>query len=289
VSARSYLYVPGDSGRRLELAHTRGADAVIADLEDAVAPMRKSNAREQVSTWLADDTVGAPERWVRINSGDQGVDDLEQVFGVGLQGVCMPKVRGPEDVDRVAEALEGLERNIQWTKPPVVIMPLIESAAGLVSVTPIARAARVMRLQLGELDLAADLGVETAADELEMLNARATVVAASRAADLDAPVGAVRADVLDVSGFEESSRRLRRLGFRARAAIHPAQVPVIHAVFTPSPEEVDAARRLITRYEEALAAGVGVLRDDDGQMIDEAVVRHSRWIVTVMEEREGQR
>jgi len=275
--ARSYLYVPGDAGRRLTLAHTKGADALIADLEDAVAPARKSEARQAVRSWIAERTPD--ERWVRVQAGAAGIDDLAQVFGPGLRGVCMPKVASRADVEELARALAELEHSGGWSAAPVAIMPLIESAAGVLAVAEIANASRVLRLQLGELDLAADLGFEVGADEMELLPARASVVVASAAAGIAPPVGAVWPHVRDDAGLASSTQRLRRLGFIGRAAVHPAQLEPIHRLFSHTHEEIETARRVVAEYDNAVASGRGVLLDRDGQMVDEAIVRRSRRVL----------
>ena len=285
---RSYLYVPGDAGRRLELADRRGSDAIIADLEDGVAATHKAVARQQVAAWLAQPPARPEvERWVRVNVDAQGIEDLGEVFGARLHGVCIPKVADPADVQRVARELDRLERANRWTGRAVSIMPLIESAEGLLSAVAIARAPRVLHLQLGEVDLAADLGLEPTSDELELLNARATVVTASRVAGLTPPVGAVHIEVRDLAGLDQSSWRLRRLGFRSRAAIHPSQLQIIHGVFSPSRQELDDARGLIAKYEEAQGSGIGVLLDENGRMIDEAVVLRSRSVIALARDEEG--
>ena len=285
---RSYLYVPGDAGRRLELADRRGSDAIIADLEDGVAATHKAVARQQVAAWLAQPPARPEvERWVRVNVDAQGIEDLGEVFGARLHGVCIPKVADPADVQRVARELDRLERANRWTGRAVSIMPLIESAEGLLSAVAIARAPRVLHLQLGEVDLAADLGLEPTPDELELLNARATVVTASRVAGLTPPVGAVHIEVRDLAGLDQSSWRLRRLGFRSRAAIHPSQLQIIHGVFSPSRQELDDARGLIAKYEEAQGSGIGVLLDENGRMIDEAVVLRSRSVIALARDEEG--
>jgi citrate lyase subunit beta / citryl-CoA lyase len=292
AAARSYLYVPGDAGERLSRAHTRGADAVIADLEDGVAARRKSEARTQVAQWLAAASAGAspgatelpsprPERWVRLNTGDDAMTDLEAIFGPALSGVVAPKVSNASEVEKIAARLDHLESISGWTSPPVRIMALIETATGLLSAPWIAQAPRVHCLQLGELDLAADLGLEPSADESELLAARASVVTASAAAGAAPPVGAVNPRVDDLAAFESSTLRLRRLGFVGRAAIHPRQLPVIHAIFTPSPDDVAQARRILTRFGAEQAAGRGVWLDIDGRMVDEAVVRRSRRVLAL--------
>ncbi|MBO4208648.1 CoA ester lyase [Micromonospora echinofusca] len=283
----SYLYVPADAGRRLTLADTRGADAVIADLEDAVAPGRRAQARQEARAWLSRSTGTRVERWVRINSGPDGLEDLAEVFGPGLSGVCIPKVTCPNDVQQVTRLLTELETAHRRSDDPVPVMPLVESGAGLIALPGIARAPRVQRLQLGELDLAADLGMEPGPDETELLAARTAVVTASAAARLLPPVGAVRADLADHDALDQSTRRLRRLGFLGRAAIHPAQLPVIHAVFDVTPEQVHVARSLVSAYDQALAAGQGVLRDEHGRMVDEAVVRRSRHIISLAAQRKA--
>jgi citrate lyase subunit beta/citryl-CoA lyase len=283
----SYLYVPGDADRRLALADTRGADAVIADLEDAVSAAGKPLARQLVRAWLSHPASNRVERWVRINAGQEGLDDLADVFGPGLRGVCIPKVSRPTEVERVGHLLGDLERSHGRSQEPVALMPLIESAEGLQALPETARVSRVVRLQLGELDLAADLGIEPGPDEIELLSARSAVVTASAAARLVPPLGAVRADVRDNAALARSTRLLRRLGFLGRAAVHPDQVPVIHAAFDVTPEEIRAARAVLSAYDDALAAGRGVLLDEHGRMIDEAVVRRSRRIVAIARDREA--
>jgi citrate lyase subunit beta/citryl-CoA lyase len=279
VIARSYLYVPGDSGDRLERAPERGADAVIADLEDAVAPARKSAAVEAVSGWLAYRHDSGVQRWVRVNAGERGPDDLRAVFGPGLDGVVIPKA-APDEVRQILDTLSELERE-RGATGQVALMPLIETARGLRDVDAVAGHPRVGILQLGELDLAADLGLSPAPDEAELLYARSRVVTSSAAAGLLPPVAAVSPDFTDLDGYRVSTERLRRLGFVGRAVIHPAQLPVVHDVFTPDPGEVAAARRTLAAYEAALLSGSGVMTDQYGRMVDEAVIRASRRTVAL--------
>jgi citrate lyase subunit beta / citryl-CoA lyase len=137
-----------------------------------------------------------------------------------------------------------------------------------------------MRLAIGEADLASELGIEVSpGDEREMLSARTMLVLASAAAGLDPPMGPVSTDFRDLDALRASSEALRRLGFRGRSCIHPAQVPVVNDVFTPTPVQLARAQHLVERYDAALAEGAGVITDDNGKMIDEAVVRGARRIV----------
>ncbi|MGH9095306.1 MAG: HpcH/HpaI aldolase/citrate lyase family protein, partial [Acidimicrobiales bacterium] len=134
----------------------------------------------------------------------------------------------------------------------------------------------VARLGVGEVDLSSELGVQLGPDEHELLWVRSQLVMYSAAAGLDAPVGPVWTDIEDLAGLRRSSEGLRRLGYVGRACIHPAQIPVVREVFTPSPAEIAQAEHLVERYDAAIAIGQGVIKDDRGAMVDEAVVRAAR-------------
>lgn len=278
--ARSYLYVPADAGERLSRASSRGADAVIADLEDAVAANRKDVALRGALAWLATPLVGV-ERWVRVNAGERGLDELVRILPGAPTGICLPKVGGPQLLREAAVLLDGLEAELPPDQRGTQLMPVIESAEGLLSAPAIAAASRVRRLQLGEIDLLADLGMQADDAEATVLPLRTAVVLASAAAAIAPPIGPVSAQFRDPAPFEESTRRLLLLGFVGRAVIHPSQIPVVHKVFTPSLDEIHRARALVARYDEANTAGAGVLLDDDGRMVDEAVVRWSRRTVAL--------
>ena len=156
------------------------------------------------------------------------------------------------------------------------IVPLLESGAAVLAARDIASAARVVRLQVGEFDLAADLGFSVSEGEAEWMPIRTQTVLVSAAAGIGPPVAPVSTNYTDLVRFEASTRALRRLGFVGRACIHPAQVAVVNAVFTPSSEELDLARALVGTFDAAVAEGVGVIVGADGRMIDEAVVRMAR-------------
>lgn len=273
---RSALYVPGDRPEKLAKALDRGADALIVDLEDAVAPGAKEHARQAVAAWL--DTLppangpataaGTPRIWVRINPGPLGSADLRAVALPAVTGVCVAKTESVADLVAVDSALSGA--------PWIEVCPILESASAVLSAPLIAGGPRVARMQLGEADLRADTGIEPGPDEREMLWARSQVVLASAAARLAPPLAPVSTGFRDLAALRESTLALKRLGFRGRACIHPAQIPVVNDVFTPTRGEVDRARSLVERFETA-ASGVAV--DDTGHMIDEAVVRQARRIL----------
>jgi citrate lyase subunit beta / citryl-CoA lyase len=292
VSARSYLYVPGDQADKLQHALGSGADAIIADLEDAVAPSAKANARRTVADWLATQLDGDhPELWVRVNASARLLaDDLHAAVGPAVTGICLPKTHAPQQLRSLGELLGAAEREADLVEGSIRVVPLLESAAGILSARAIAQEPRVWQLGLGELDLCAEIGIQPSADERELLPIRVQVVLASAAAGLEPPVGPVSTDFRDLEALRQSTDALRRVGFGSRWAIHPAQVAVINQVFMPTPEQLKAARRLVERYDGALDQGVGVCADEDGRMVDEAVVRAARRTLTrarLMAEKSG--
>jgi citrate lyase subunit beta/citryl-CoA lyase len=272
--ARSYLYVPGDRPDRLTGALTRGADALIADLEDAVAPAHKREAREQVRAWLDTDRPDGPQRWVRINA-DNLKADLDAIVTTALTGVVVPKGE-PDRLATVDTLLRELEAEHGLPTGAVAVLPLVESAVGLQRVAEVAAAPRVLRLGLGEADLAADLGLVLDAERTILTPLRLQVVVASAAAGIGRPVGPTSTAFRDLDAFRRSAEALRALGFRGRTAIHPGQLAVIHEVFTPSRDEVVAARDVVARFD---AADGGGFVDADGKFVDLAVVRHAREVL----------
>jgi citrate lyase subunit beta/citryl-CoA lyase len=178
--------VPGDQARKLQHALASGADAIIADLEDAVAPSAKADARRTVADWLATQLNGdQPELWVRINSSARLLaDDVPAVVGPVVTGICLPKTHTPDQVRSLGEMLSAVERGASLAEGSIKVVPLLESAAGILSARAIAEQPRVRQLGLGELDLCAEVGIEPSADERELLSVRVQVVLASAAAGL---------------------------------------------------------------------------------------------------------
>jgi citrate lyase subunit beta / citryl-CoA lyase len=267
LPVRSYLYVPGNDARRIEKAFASEADAVILDLEDAIAPSRKEDARKTVADMLR--SKQEKPVFVRINAPGSALaeEDIEAVVGLSLSGLRLPKAESPEAVRRVAERLEnlGCEASIQC---------LIESALGLELAFEIARAhEKVVGMSLGEADLAADLGVR---GDAGLLYARSRVVAATRGAGLPSPVQSVYTNVRDKDGLRRSTEEGKNMGFVGRSAIHPAQIEVINEVFTPTEEEVAEAKELLSRLEESAGTGTGAFALEDGRFVDEAVVGSAR-------------
>ncbi len=259
---RSWLFAPGHNERILSKAFEVGADVVLLDLEDGVGPTFKDAARKQVVEVLASQPA-----WVRINrpGSPDAERDLEAVAALAL-GIRIPKVEREWDVAWVRQRLAG--RNIPLTAS-------IESAVGVVNATAIARAQGVTSLSFGNIDFGADVGID-ASDPTATLLARSLLVLASRAAGIHAPSDGVFPRFSDDAGLREACAAARRLGFAGKSAIHPRQVPIINEAFTPTPEEVEWARKVVAAYEasEGTATKVG-----DGEMVDVPVYERAMRIL----------
>jgi citrate lyase subunit beta / citryl-CoA lyase len=273
---RSYLYVPGYDERRIGKAFASDADAVVLDLEDAVAPNRKDAARETVVRVLE----SGPEKpvFVRVNAvgTELAAADIEAVIGRHLAGLRLPKIQSVESVMLVAETLDEL-------RSEAVIQCLIESALGLERAFEIAIShERVAGISLGETDLAADLGVS---NEAGLLYARSRIVSAARAAGLQHPVQSVYTNVHDLEGLRWSTEEGKRLGFVGRSTIHPSQIPVVNEVFTPTEEEVTEAQGVLDRLASEATSGTGAFVLQDGRFVDRAVVESARLTLALARQR----
>ena len=267
---RSYLYVPGDRPDRLAKAFTRGADALIVDLEDAVPVEAKERALQDVLSWLDTVAAAAVPVWVRVNSGERREEEVLRLAAhPRVHGLCLPKTESAAEV-------EDVDRLLQRAGRPIGLAPLIESAVGVVNVHAIAAAPGVQLLHLGEVDLAADLGLTPGPGGEELLLVRSLIVVASRAARLGAPPAPVSTRVDDPEDFRSSTQALAALGFVGRACIHPRQVAVANHLFDPDPVEQAWARAVLGAAERS---GQGAFRADDGTMVDEAVLRRARGIL----------
>jgi citrate lyase subunit beta/citryl-CoA lyase len=276
AAARSFLFVPGDRPDMLAKAPARGADALIIDLEDAVAPSVKSHARDTTASWLGTLEPPHPDIWVRVNHpGDLFELDLQAVVGPQVSGLMVPKVSTAGELARAANLIDDAEIANRLPGGSIRLLPIIETAAGLLRIADLGASRRVSQLMIGELDLSAELGIDPH-NSAALAPLRMQVVVASAALGLDPPLGPVSPDFRDLDGLRRETTVLAGLGFGSRPAIHPAQVPIFNQVFSPSPEAVGEARRLIALYETALADGRGAATDADGRMVDEAVVRVAR-------------
>ncbi|MDP9929083.1 HpcH/HpaI aldolase/citrate lyase family protein [Variovorax paradoxus] len=264
--ARTFLFVPADRPERHARALATGAGGVIVDLEDAVAPDRKVVAREQLRASVAALTAAERGRLlVRINAhstlwhdGDRAL--VSELAAESLiAGVVLPKAERAADLHRLATDIG----------PKGVLVPLIESAAGLEAAAELAAAPQVLRLAFGNLDFQADLGLACDASEAELVPVRLALVLASRRSGLAAPIDGVTPDWRDAERLAADTARTRRGGFGAKLCIHPDQVAPVHAALGPSDDELAWARRVLDATQ---AAGGGVV-SLDGRMVDAPVVR----------------
>ncbi|MEU6994755.1 CoA ester lyase [Streptomyces sp. NPDC046465] len=270
----TWLYVPGDRPEVVAKALLAGADAVIVDLEDAVAPDRKEYARSATAELLS-----APQALpvhVRVNAleGPLAEADLRAVAALpGTAGLRLPKVTSRAEVIRVADRAAPADGGAP------VLHALLESALGLEHAFAIATAHPALHgISLGEADLRADLGVRADAG-LDW--ARSRVVVAARAAGLAPPAQSVHPDIRDLDGLAASCARGRALGFLGRAAIHPRQLPVIERAYLPTAEEIEKAEEIT----KAAATDEGALALADGRFVDKAVVEGARLVLALARRR----
>ena len=263
---RSALYMPGSNARALEKAKTLEADVVIFDLEDAVAPDAKEEARSQVMQAVGSGEYGTRELVVRVNgfTSPWGQGDLEAAVASGPDAVLIPKV---EEADQLRVAASALSRSAS----PISLWAMIETPLAIVNVNEIARAATEEDVALacfvvGTNDLVKDTRAELDQNRTAALYWLSAIVTAARAFGIDVLDG-VYNNFKDLDGFEAECRHGRMLGMDGKTLIHPTQIAPANAVFAPSPDEVAWARRIITAFEEPQHQGKGVI-NIDGQMVE---------------------
>jgi citrate lyase subunit beta/citryl-CoA lyase len=280
-SIRSYLYAPGSRPDVMEKALKAGADAVIFDLEDAVAPSAKEAARREVAALISrSGSRQEVEFHVRVNRGPDGIDrdDTAAVTLPGLTGLRVPKAGTADELHALAGWLDELEERAGIAQGTVRVYPTIESAAAVLAAGELAAAPRVARLAFGATDFLADIGAPGAADGPGTLAARGALVLESRAAGIAAPVDSAHTDLNDIEGLVRGARLARELGFFGKSIIHPRQIAPVHEVFTPSADDVAAARRVVALAERAAESGVGASALD-GEFVDQAVVARARRVL----------
>lgn len=254
---RTYLFVPGNRPDRFGKALASGADAVVLDLEDAVAPQDKAAAREAITTWYQTTPFEVTRIVVRINdeSTEWFDEDLELVHAAGLHAVMLPKAELASQVSRVMAALPEAG----------FVIPIIESARGLLNVDAVAAASGVQRLAFGTLDYAADL--DLSGDGRGLLYPACRMALASRAAGLASPIAGVTPDLGNEDALRADLAEARACGFGAKLCIHPNQVGAVHRALAPSSAELDWARRVVAAAEHATGAF-----QLDGKMVDRPVI-----------------
>ena len=276
---RSVLFLPGSNPRALEKARGLPADALIFDLEDAVAPEAKEAARAGVAAALATGGYAPRELMMRVNPLESawGHADLACAATLPIDAVLLPKVEAAERVRLVAELLDSF-----GAPPELGLWCMIETPRGVLAAAEIAGATpRLAALVLGTSDLTKDLHARETRDRLPLLTSLGLVLLAARAFGL-AVLDGVHLDLADAAGFATACQQGRELGFDGKTLIHPQQIEPANAAFSPSPEEVARARRLIDAYAEATAAGKGAIRVE-GRLVEALHVEEARRVVALAE------
>ncbi len=278
---RSFLFVPGSEEKKVAKAPSLGADAVILDLEDAVAPARKAEARTLIRTFLQAQEGQAIEWLIRLNGYHTPYfeADLAASVGAGPDALVIPKVDSPEVLQLVDARLAKAEHTSALSAGSLKFFALVESARGILNAQAIATAtSRLLGLMLGHVDLSADLGIHAGrAGEGIVYHARCQLVLAARAAGVDA-VDTIYLNIQDHEGLQAEAAQAAALGFTGKLAIHPAQIPTIHEGFTPSAERILRAERILETWRQAAAEGRGVCTLD-GELIEKPVVEAERRIL----------
>jgi citrate lyase subunit beta / citryl-CoA lyase len=280
---RSMMFVPGNSDRMLTKAMTElpTLDMVMLDLEDGVPPWQKDEAREMIASKLGS-APGGPVRFVRINAiaTDRMEADMASILVPGLEGLVLPKVERPEEVELVDKILTEREPQVGLTPGSVKLLVAIESSRGLFAARDCAAASsRVMGLMFGAEDYALDLGLSTnrIGEARELVFARNWLVNAA-AAEHKQSVDGVWPDFKDLEGTTSDAWQARRFGFTGKSTFHPAQIDIINEIFSPSQEDVEFAQKVVDAFEEAQKAGQGSIALG-GQLIDLPIVERARRVL----------
>jgi citrate lyase subunit beta/citryl-CoA lyase len=276
---RSLLYVPASSERFLAKAHERGADAIILDLEDAVAPQEKARARDALKNAVPAVGRNGATVFVRINAVSTGLafDDADAACRAGAFGLFVAKVQAPAELARLDELLDVTEREVARERP-MALVPMLEDPGAVLDARAIAAASRrTFALVSGSEDMATAMGAEPTPEVLRL--PKLLVHLAAKAAGL-VSFGMLRtvADFKDAEAVAASAREARAFGFDGASCIHPSVVPILNAAFTPTAAELDRARRMVEAFEAAKAKGEGAFRFED-KMVDEPVVARARALL----------
>ncbi|OZI63003.1 HpcH/HpaI aldolase/citrate lyase family protein [Bordetella genomosp. 11] len=280
---RSFLFAPANHPRRVEKALALEADAVILDLEDACAISEKAASRPKVNEAMA-----RPRRclgYVRVNplSTEFAYGDLTATVRPGLDGVVLPKVESASDLHTADWLIRQMEREHGMPEGGVDLIPIIETARGLAALPAILAATpRVKRAAFGAGDFTLDLDLTWTRGEDELNAYRAQVVLHSRAAGIEAPLDTVWVNLQDPEGCAASARKARELGFQGKLCIHPDQIPVVNAAFSPSAAQIERARRVLDAFAQAEAQGSSAIQLD-GQFIDYPIVYAAQRVMALAE------
>ncbi|MDE3109002.1 MAG: CoA ester lyase [Acidobacteriota bacterium] len=294
VLLRSWMFVPGNRQRMIEKSLGVAVDAVMMDIEDGVAPAEKDAARQQIAACLdqvaarskADGRYRTPARFVRINAvGHERMrDDLAVVLRRGLEGLVVPKVETPEQVQTVEQILDRQEPRAGLDRGSVRLLVAIESPKGLFNAYAIASSSpRVIGLLFGAEDFSREIGLplRREGEARDLIYARSGMVTAAACAHVQA-VDGVWPDLQDIEGLKTFAAQSRRLGFSGMSLIHPAQIEIVNGAFTPAADEIDYAQRVLQAFDEARTRGEGAVAFG-GQLLDLPIVDRARQTLALAE------
>jgi citrate lyase subunit beta/citryl-CoA lyase len=269
----SRLYLPGNTPSLMINAGIHKPDGIILDLEDAVAPDKKDEARFMVRNALRSINFYGAERMVRINQGERGLNDLDYIIPHNVNLVLLPKCEKPGQIHDVNMRIKDIRKKHNLSNQ-FWLMPIIESALGVINAYPIAVAAEnIVAMAIGLEDYTADLGTKRTVEGSESFFARSMVVNASRAAGIQ-PIDSAFSDVGDMEGLKQTVIRSKAIGFDGMGCIHPRQIKVIHENFAPSVDETEKAMKIVFAYHKAIEQGLGVVSLGT-KMIDPPVVKRA--------------
>lgn len=274
---RSRLYLPGNEPKFYTNAGLHKPDGIILDLEDSVSPSEKDAAKYLVRNALCAVDFYGSERMVRINQLPRGLDDLHFIVPHNVHVVLIPKCESAQTVIDVEEEINIIkaDRNVNST---IYLMPIIESALGVIKAYEIASASeKVCALAVGLEDYTADLGVERTNEGRESFYARSAIINAAKAAGVQA-IDTVFSDINDMEALRQSVLEAKALGFEGKGCIHPRQIQVVHEAFAPTEREIEKAKKIVLAFDEAEKKGLGVVALGS-KMIDAPVVKRAKRII----------
>jgi citrate lyase subunit beta-like protein len=278
-SRRALLYVPGDDRRKIDKAAGLAVDCICMDMEDGVAVTRKTHARAAIAKALDEVDFGQSEKLARINGVGSGMekDDLLTVLPHHPDGIVIPKIEDLKQVQWASELIEAAELQNTWTLNSIRILLDVETPKGILNVKEIASHPRLDALIFGGEDFAAALGARRTPEAVELLYARQAVLTAAAAYGLQA-IDMVAIDFKDLEALRHESALGAGLGFTGKQIIHPAQVEPVQSAFTPGPEAIALARRVVEGFEASKKEGKGAFALD-GKMIDMPLVKNAQKVL----------
>ncbi|MBP7332484.1 MAG: Citrate lyase subunit beta [Firmicutes bacterium ADurb.Bin373] len=281
---RSMLFAPANDLRKVGKALMLNVDGTVLDLEDAVALSEKTNARNALK-----EALSLPRRgdvFIRVNSVQTEfiLSDLLAAVTEGVKGLVVAKSESAEEIRQVDWLIGKIEKERGLTEGSMEIIPFIESANAIVNAFSIASSSpRVSRMFFGGVDYVLDIGTTFSKGGTELFYARSQLVVASRAAGIEPPIDTVYPDFKDIGGLVADAKAVRQMGFQGKLAIHPGQIEPLNEVFTPTPEEISWAEKIVAVFDEEEAKGQAVFQVD-GKMIEYPIANRARRIIALAEQ-----